>query len=461
MTKGAPAGEVIRCVQDVHVRELIGRIHWAVRIRWFFAAVSLALGAAAAFGLAGGEVHVRGFVGVGLFLLLANAYYRYRARLADARCVGTHELRAMCFLQVLGDYAALAVIVYALGSVETPIMFMVLPNIILAALFFTRVQSLLISAMGVALVSLPLLLEAAGVLPVVTVYHGGLKQILLEQPAYLAGFLAILAACVLFSWYLVSTITASLIRNELALERSYEAVLRLDAEKTRAMVRGTHELKAPLAAIRGYAYALRDGYAGPLPERARGIVLRIGERCDRLVEKITDIIRLSNLQSYVRSEDRFHALDLQETLRREIEEAREAGRSRGVAIRFAPATAPVLANATEGHLQTLFANLLANAVQYSHEGGEVEVSVGCGGGRATVAVCDHGIGIPEASLPHIFEEHYRAGNAAAHHPDGTGLGLTIVQAVARLLEAEIEVKSAVGEGTCFSVSFRALEHSGG
>lgn len=450
----APHGSgIICCVQNIHVRQLIRRIHWLVRVRWAVAATLLAATLLATLPL-GHTIDTRPlFAGV-LFLLLANTVFRRRARRAEAECVGTHEMRRDGLAQIVVDYLVLAVVVYTLGSIETPAMFMVLPNIILAALFFTRTQSLFIALMGYAFISSPLLLEVAGVLPVVSIYPGGFKHAVLANPAILFDFLVLLAACVLFCWYLVSTITGCLIRNELELEENYQTMLRLDEEKTRATLRGTHELKAPLAAIKGYCYTLRDGYAGPLPERAKAVVERMALRCDRLLAKITDIIRLSNLKTYVYTGEQYHPVDVRALLEHEVAEARTAGALRDVGVTLDAPADPLLLRGSEEHFATLIGNLLANAVNYSHEGGAVRVRLGAGArGGATLEVEDHGIGIPAEALPHIFDDHYRAANAAAHHDGGTGLGLPIVRATAKLLGARLDVHSEPEVGTVFTVEF--------
>ncbi len=91
----------------------------------------------------------------------------------------------------------------------------------------------------------------------------------------------------------------------------------------------------------------------------------------------------------------------------------------------------------------LLDNILANAVNYSKEGGRVEVLVrGASDGTATIGVTDHGIGIPADKLPRIFEEYYRTKEAVKHNPSSTGLGLAIVRDVARAEHIDIGVASA-------------------
>jgi len=445
--------EIICCVQDVHCRELVDRIGWSVRLRWLFVIACLMVGLAALLPVAPTGLEAGYFVSVALVLLFANAVYHLQARKARLHCYSITDLRRMCLVQVLGDYLALAVIAYALGTVETPVLFLVLPNIIVVVLFFTRLQGLWVTLTALVIVTAPLVFESIGLLPVKTLFDSPLKRLLLEQPWALAAFLITLVFCVLLCWYLVSTITDRLVSNELELEESYEQMVRLDEERTRAVLLGTHELKAPLAAIKSYVYTLRDGYAGPVSDKALAVVERIGRRCDRLLAKITDITRLSNLRTYVYTGTQFEDIDLFEALCQFVREGKELGRERGISLSVQNyADTSAIVRASREHLHTLFSNLLSNAVQYSFDEGEVAVSLRIQNASAVVEIEDHGIGIPTAAHSKVFDEFYRATNAAAHHEGGTGLGLSIVKATARLLGAMVDVQNVQPTGTRFRVT---------
>jgi two-component system phosphate regulon sensor histidine kinase PhoR len=101
-------------------------------------------------------------------------------------------------------------------------------------------------------------------------------------------------------------------------------------------------------------------------------------------------------------------------------------------------------------LYELFFNLIENAVKYNREGGKVEVIVT----KSTVTISDTGIGIPEESLPFIFDRFYRVDKSRSKKTGGTGLGLAIVKHIAELHNAEISVESVVGAGTEINIDFR-------
>lgn len=445
------AGHIVIDVHNVQVREMIARIRWLVRLRWGFVAVLGAVSVGALANLFPVPIDGRWFIVVTLLLLVSNVFFFRRSRSLDAIGITEKDLRRHCRGEILFDYLALAVIVHALGGVETPILFMIIPNVMIASLFFPREQSLPIVLWGMTLAASPVLLSLAGLIEPVTLFPDG--NGFTHQSDYVLVYLAVYVGTVLFSWHLISHIAASLIRTELRLERNYRKMLDLDEAKTRAIVQGTHELKSPLAAIRNYAYTLEGGYAGELPEKARELIHRIGERCDRLLAKITDIVRLSNLRSYLQSEDQFTIVDLNAVIHEVSEEVRRNADGRRIAIEVdTPAAETLNVRATREHLATILENLLSNAVSYSHEGDTVTLRVERTGRSATITIEDRGIGIPKAALPHVFDEHYRARNAIGHSANGTGLGLPIVRETARIIDADVSIDSEEGKGTRASLT---------
>ena len=104
------------------------------------------------------------------------------------------------------------------------------------------------------------------------------------------------------------------------------------------------------------------------------------------------------------------------------------------------------------HLRRVFLNLAGNAVQYSPEGGTIEISLRSDASHALLSVEDAGCGISDTDLPHIFEPFYRADSARARETGGTGLGLAIVDQIVRVHGGLIDVRSTPGVGSRFIVS---------
>ncbi len=108
-------------------------------------------------------------------------------------------------------------------------------------------------------------------------------------------------------------------------------------------------------------------------------------------------------------------------------------------------------------LQQVIVNLIANAIKYTQEVGEVEVNVRADRGTAVLEVSDNGVGISAQALPHVFERFYRADKARSRNSGGAGLGLAIVKAICTAHGAEIKVSSTEGYGSRFTVELPLLD----
>jgi two-component system, OmpR family, sensor kinase len=116
----------------------------------------------------------------------------------------------------------------------------------------------------------------------------------------------------------------------------------------------------------------------------------------------------------------------------------------------------VFVKGDRSRLQQVIVNLVANAINYTPEAGEVEVIVRGDGRKAILEVSDNGVGISAEALPHVFERFYRADKARSRNSGGAGLGLAIVKSVCAAHGAEIKVSSQEGHGSRFTVELPLL-----
>jgi two-component system phosphate regulon sensor histidine kinase PhoR len=210
----------------------------------------------------------------------------------------------------------------------------------------------------------------------------------------------------------------------------------------------SHELKTPLAAIRGYAETLVDGAAED-PATARRFSERILDQSRRLGDLLEDLLTLSRLEGT----QPFRALervDLRALALEAAELVAGAAAARSIEITVEAGDSPAVVGDADGLLR-LFANLLDNAVKYNREGGTVSVRLREQDERAELEVSDTGIGIPAAHLARIFERFYRVDPGRARDEGGTGLGLAIVKHVAQAHQGRVEVESEPGAGSTFRV----------
>jgi signal transduction histidine kinase len=194
-----------------------------------------------------------------------------------------------------------------------------------------------------------------------------------------------------------------------------------------------HELRTPLTALVAEASILAEHLDGMPSEAARPAELLIADvaRLRRLVE---DLMTISRFDAG-REDVQLDALELSGLVEATI-------RARGWAERVTRSGERVWLESDRRRIETIVANLVANAVE--HGGDDVSVRVGSAPGEAFVEVTDHGSGIGHEDLPHVFDRFYKADRARG---GGSGLGLSIALDNARLLGGDIDVWSEPGRGT--------------
>jgi signal transduction histidine kinase len=216
-----------------------------------------------------------------------------------------------------------------------------------------------------------------------------------------------------------------------------------------------HDLKNPLTTARAQSQLLRSWTLRPEPPS----IERIRQGFDRLDASVTKMARLidelrdvANLEAGRALQLRREQTDLVTMARQSVAEYQLATRRHQ--LRLEALSEELSGNWDAGRLDRLLANLLDNALKYTPNGGEIVVTVGrrevAGEPWAVLSVADPGIGIPTGDLPHIFNRYHRAANVVRRIV-GSGIGLAGVRASAEQHGGRIEVESAEGDGSTFTV----------
>jgi two-component system phosphate regulon sensor histidine kinase PhoR len=174
---------------------------------------------------------------------------------------------------------------------------------------------------------------------------------------------------------------------------------------------------------------------------------KIRKESDRMLALISDILRLSELDSIGDT-----PLDDDVDLKAVAEECKDRlsqqAEKRGIRITVSGESTVIKGSRTE--LGELVYNLVDNAIKYNRENGNIEIETA----DKMLTVTDTGIGIPQESISRIFERFYRIDKSRSRAKGGTGLGLSIVQHIAQHHGAQINVESTVGVGTSITVTFK-------
>ena len=207
----------------------------------------------------------------------------------------------------------------------------------------------------------------------------------------------------------------------------------------------SRELKTPLTSISGYAELIGSGMAQG--EDSVQFAGKIKKESDRMLALIGDILRLSELDS-IGDMPLDDEIDLKAVAVDCKERLSQQAQSRGIRMTVIGESAVITGNRAE--ISELVYNLLDNAIKYNRENGNIEVKTA----DKKLTVTDTGIGIPQESIPRIFERFYRIDKSRSRAKGGTGLGLSIVRHIAEHHGADIDVESTVGVGTSFTVRFK-------
>ncbi|MGH9311602.1 MAG: sensor histidine kinase [Vicinamibacterales bacterium] len=230
---------------------------------------------------------------------------------------------------------------------------------------------------------------------------------------------------------------------------------RLAAQQVEFVAGVSHELRTPLAVIRSAGDNLADGVvAEPAQVRRYGALVR--EEGQRLTDLVEQVLAYAGIQSEHAAAAR-RPCALADVVSRALAESRDAIDRLGVSVETdVPADLPQV-RADPAALGRAVANLVINAVKYGGDARWVGISARAEGREVALTVADRGIGIAPADLRRIFDPFYRASSAVSAQIHGTGLGLTVVQGIARAHDGRVTVASTPGEGSAFTIHLPAVD----
>ena len=247
----------------------------------------------------------------------------------------------------------------------------------------------------------------------------------------------------------VGRLTTSLNTMLARIEESFTARVESENKLRRFVADASHELRTPLTAIRGFAELHRQG-AVVGEEKTKELINRIEKESVRVSSLVEDLLLLARLdQSRELAKE---PVDLNTLITEAVASARAAGPNHPIEIKLEASEIFVLGDSQRIH--QVIANLLANARTHTPNGTEISITAMQGVSETTIAVSDKGPGLSKADQDRIFERFYRADPSRVRNSgEGSGLGLSIVDAVMKAHGGYVSVKSEVGRGATFTLHF--------
>jgi heavy metal sensor kinase len=210
-----------------------------------------------------------------------------------------------------------------------------------------------------------------------------------------------------------------------------------------------HELRTPLAALRGEAeIALLHGKNEEDYRRVLSSQLEEFQKLTRIINQLLTLARAEAGELQLQRAP----VDLMPMLQDLVEMMAPLAAEKDVALTLDSEAANVTVEGDKEWIERAVLNIIDNAIKYTPEGGRVTVRASAGETAASIEVQDTGAGIPEYALPHVFERFYRADPARGNALEGVGLGLSLAKWIVDLHGGTIQVASRIDEGASFTIS---------
>ncbi len=214
-----------------------------------------------------------------------------------------------------------------------------------------------------------------------------------------------------------------------------------------------HELRTPLTSLRGYLSLIDDDSKSTIGEKYAGYIEKAVLSADRLHGLVENLLNITRIEKGTLTINKTR-VDWVSLVKEVIEEAKIKSEEANIQLNFEDPLSkipPIYAD--QATVVEVLSNLLDNAIKYTPEGGKVTVTIDVDKDFVTTHVKDTGVGIPPASIPHLFKKFYRVSTTVLRAGEkGTGLGLFISKEIITRHNGKIWVESEVEKGSTFSFS---------
>ncbi len=256
----------------------------------------------------------------------------------------------------------------------------------------------------------------------------------------------------------VQEATAELAQQNELLRRQHIELEQASALKSQFLANISHEFRTPLNAILGYTHMLLQGVTGVVTDSQRKSLTRIDSNSRHLLALINDILDITRIEAgrMPLNITTFRIQDLVREVMSELEPIiRKSNLTVTARMMKAPGKMPALKTDRQKTKQIVL-NLLSNALKFTPTG-SVTITASYDEKRRTVAIAvrDTGVGIPQEARRKVFEDFRQLDSSPTRGYGGTGLGLSICRRLAQMLDGSIELESAVGQGSTFTLRLPA------
>jgi len=240
------------------------------------------------------------------------------------------------------------------------------------------------------------------------------------------------------------------------INKQFEQLKQTDVHRRELLADISHDLRTPLASLQGYVETVSlkgDDLSSSERQSYVETALKNARQLKSLIDQIFELAHLDGGQVSLNLE----TFNLGELLYDVVAKFSLTAQQKNISISITPPYCDVQVYSDIGKLERVLSNLLENALRHTAAQGEIILQVDeVNDNQCQILVKDNGTGIKSEEVAYIFDARYRASNATQKDGKHTGLGLAITKKLLELLQSDIRVKSALGEGTSFSFNLRKV-----
>jgi len=238
-------------------------------------------------------------------------------------------------------------------------------------------------------------------------------------------------------------------KQKLLISRDVTQIEKVDAMRRDFIANVSHELRTPLTVVGGFIETLSD-MEGAIPSNIRSYFGMMQDQTTRMRRLIEDLLTLSHIESNTQAPDN-NPINMSMLMNMLLNDANALSQGKH---KITAQTNPHfdLTGAVD-ELQSALGNLVSNAIRYTPEGGEINISWQLHHNQGVFSVSDNGIGIDQQHIHRLTERFYRVDRSRSRETGGTGLGLSIVKHILTRHQARLEITSELGAGSTFSAVF--------
>jgi signal transduction histidine kinase len=242
--------------------------------------------------------------------------------------------------------------------------------------------------------------------------------------------------------YLATTFSAMRQRIRDQLEKLQET----DRLRRELISNVSHDLRTPMSSMQGYLETLMR--PNITADERKNYIAIAHKHCGRLTQLIKELFELSKLDAG-RINAQCENFSLAELLQDVAQKFSLAAQKKEITLTTPQSSQLFIVNADIALIERVLENLIDNAIRYTPQGGNIQLSLEKNNEQVEVGIKDNGIGLTEEDIPHIFERYYRGQKPTEYQQHSTGLGLAIVKRILELHDSTITVESQLNQGTSF------------